>query len=281
MIQLNHLLSVLLLQFVISFSTEDSAAELLKKAKTAFDKVQYDEAITLLSKAIGLDATNPQAFYYRGLARSRKYRQEQSLADFSEAIRLDSKYAEAFRERGRVYDLTGKSDKALEDLNTALKLFPNDHRALSARGSILYELKQYKKAKDDLEAAIKIDPKEHTCYFVLATMQACCPEKEHRDGKAAVKNATKSCKLRSWYMSLDALAAAYAEDGQFEEAIKAQKKAIEAADKSGSKFLKGIYEKHLLLYEKGKPLRLRSFKSPAGDDEESGKERKGEEKMYR
>jgi tetratricopeptide (TPR) repeat protein len=237
--------------------------------KGAYDRSQYKEAIEHLTEAIRLDPTKAEAFHYRGLALSKDFGQEkQALADFTEAIRLNPKYADAYRERGWNCRQTRGDEKAIQDLNKAIELAPKDPNAFWMRGYVFYEVKQYKKAKMDCETAIKLNAKEHAVYSLLATMEACCPDNEHRDSKAAVKNAMKALELNSWHWNMDVLAAAYAEDGQFQEAIEWQKKAIEDAKtpKSGGRLLIPIYEKHLRLYEKNKPLRLRSLGKRDGDD---------------
>lgn len=75
-----------------------------------------------------------------------------------------------------------------------------------------------------------------------------------RNGKEAVVDAKAACNLCSWgdWDYIDTLAAAYAEAGDFESAIKFEQKAIAKAKKDDN--TKGAQER-LALYQQHKPFR--------------------------
>jgi tetratricopeptide (TPR) repeat protein len=88
----------------------------------------------------------------------------------------------------------------------------------------------------------------------LAWFWATCPNAEVRDGEKAVEYATKACELTTWENGgyVDTLAAAYAEVGDFTEAVKWQKNAIELFSDEVSEDIRNGLESRLRLYEAGK-----------------------------
>jgi tetratricopeptide (TPR) repeat protein len=87
----------------------------------------------------------------------------------------------------------------------------------------------------------------------LAWIRATDFNKEFRDGAEAVNLAERCCKLTNYQLNgtLDTLAAAYAEVGRFDDAIRWLTKALELADDAGKQEL----SKQLDSYRAGKPLR--------------------------
>ncbi len=109
---------------------------------------------------------------------------------------------------------------------------------------------KYAEAIGDYEAAARIDPDYAIAFNALASLQATCPAAEFRDGAKAVQNATRACELTNWKDAryVGTLAAAYAEAGDFETAVKWQKKAIILLPEK-----QDYYEDRLKLYQSGKP----------------------------
>jgi hypothetical protein len=62
----------------------------------------------------------------------------------------------------------------------------------------------------------------------LAWLESTCPDWRVRNGAKALKNAIELCEVTEWrsYRVLETLAAAYAESGEYEEAVRAQTEAI-------------------------------------------------------
>ena len=80
------------------------------------------------------------------------------------------------------------------------------------------------------------------------------PDPAFRNGERAVENARKACDLTAWtkWYLLDTLAAAYAENGDFENAVEWETNAVELTP---NEEYKQIGRERLSLYEHKKPYR--------------------------
>jgi hypothetical protein len=91
----------------------------------------------------------------------------------------------------------------------------------------------------------------------FARQLSTCPESRVRDGKRAVYYATEACQATRWKHAdyLDTLAAAYAEMGDYKEAVKWQQQALALG--WGDEAETARAERRLELYRGGKPYRER------------------------
>jgi tetratricopeptide (TPR) repeat protein len=90
----------------------------------------------------------------------------------------------------------------------------------------------------------------------LAYMLATCPVDPLRDGKEAVRLAEEAASVGGEFPeTYDTLAVAYAEDGRFDDAIKAAEKAIDIAEKQANIPAVLMIREHLKLFREHKPYR--------------------------
>jgi tetratricopeptide (TPR) repeat protein len=191
----------------------------------------------------------------RGEEFAKEGQYDKAIREFTEAIRLDPKNADAYHQRGLAYDQTKDYDKAISDFTEAVRLEAGESDHLRARGAVYEHKKDSANAVSDYNQAIQVEADNDDALDSLAWILATCPKDDVRDGKRAVELAKKACELRKWddADSLDTLAAAYAETGDFTEAVKWEKKALEF--EFAVKKNKKDAEARLKLYEAGKPYR--------------------------
>jgi WD40 repeat protein/tetratricopeptide (TPR) repeat protein len=90
----------------------------------------------------------------------------------------------------------------------------------------------------------------------IAWLLATFPRADLRNGTKAIEYATKACELTKWKSAniIDTLAAAYAEAGDFDSAVKRQKEAVDLLTEKEPAW-QAEFEERLKLYQSGKPYR--------------------------
>jgi tetratricopeptide (TPR) repeat protein len=163
--------------------------------------------------------------------------------------------AYSFFLRARAWHAEKDYDKAIADCDRALALDPQYTIPYSVRGDCWRAKKEYSKAAADFQKAIDIDADDIHALSRLSWLHSTCPAAEFRDGKKALELARKLCEVTHWEVgnSFDSFAAALAENGDFDEAVKWQQKAIN--DPEFTKLFGEDGAKRLELYKQRMPFR--------------------------
>ena len=123
--------------------------------------------------------------------------------------------------------------EALRDYTLALKIDPHFAPALINRGDSYSDLGRYGEAATDYRSAVEAEPKLARAYQAAAWLMATCPDEHYRNNKLATEAARKAVELDGHdYRSLETLAAAQANAGNFKEAQQTQEKAISKVPRS-------------------------------------------------
>ena len=159
-----------------------------------------------------------------------------------------------------------KLEAVVRSFKDAVARNPNDFDAYFEMGLVWHFYGQYGKALEMYNQAVAIRPHCAEALRARAEFLATCPEPSCRDGDAAVRDATVAIesaqqsgdfdtryKQRSY---LETLAAAYAEAGQFQQAVKLQQEAI---DRTITKRHRNPMQEALKEYESGRPRRREHF----------------------
>jgi len=276
-----------LIQSLSSWAAITNNPSFYEQGVESVNSRELDKAIKEFGEAIGLNPTNGLAFDYRGCCYFAKSDLDKAISDFEQAIRLNasdaiaafdlagayrakgefdksigcySAYmrlnptnAQAYKSRASDYSALGRYDKALEDWNEGLRLSPNDSTAFAMCGFDYFETGQFERAeRDDIEG-VRLGPTNDVALNNLAWLRATCPVASFRNGKEAVAAATKACELANWtrWEWVDTLAAAFAETGNFELAVKYEKQAMVMNGVSDS--ARKSMQHCLLLYEQQQP----------------------------
>jgi tetratricopeptide (TPR) repeat protein len=152
---------------------------------------------------------------------------DRAIDEATAAIRADPSPA-AHVSRGLLWQEAREYARAIADYNEAIRLDPWSEAAYQDRANALEAQGRYAEALADYDAAIRLDPGFDLPYNSRAWMRATCPDPRYRDGRQAVADALRACRLGDWKEAdyLGTLAAASAEAGDFDEAVRWQTEAI-------------------------------------------------------
>ena len=215
---------------------------------------ECEKAIGDFNEAIKLDPKSARAFIGRGTAWASQKKFGKAIDDASEAIWLDPLAIAAYDVRGRAWNAKKEFAKAIVDFTMALRLDSRRVQTYCDRGDAWAALNRYDKALSDFNEAIQIDESCARAHVSRAWLWATCKSDNYRDGPKAIASATRACELTDYHdvQPIEALAAAHAETGDFESAIKWQTRAngLRKGDAQ-----KAVGEARLQLFKQKKPLR--------------------------
>jgi tetratricopeptide (TPR) repeat protein len=142
---------------------------------------------------------------------------------------------------------------AIVEITKVLDKDSDNWRALRARADAYLSVGKHVEALADYERALKMSPENSGILNNFAWVLATSPDDNVRDGKRAIKLATKACEVTDYKEAhiLSTLASGYAEAGDFESAIKWSTKAVDLGEGEMKEQLKGELES----YQKKKPWR--------------------------
>lgn len=177
-----------------------------------------------------------------------------ALRHVSEVLASDPKFFPAYLIRAEIYLAQGKFQLAAQDCNAGLKIEPQFVDLAILRAEANRGLRNYTAGLRELDHVISIRPPRTSVMAMAfngrAWLRATCPDAAFRDGRKAIDDAKRACSLTNSQNAsyLDTLAAAYAEAGDFDSAIKTEQQAIKNGDSATRRA-------HLASFQHRKPIR--------------------------
>ena len=218
---------------------------------------ELEPATALFERAIRSKPDFADGHNNLGLVRHRQGRLDEAVSFFREALRCDPSFVDAHNNLGILLAQQGRSSEALEHFHEAVRIrpsFANAHRNL---GLTLEGLGRTNEAAGEYRETLRLTPDAQDVEERLAWILATDPDSGVRNGAEAVRlsEAANAATGGRDPHALDVLAAAYAEAGRFDDAVRAATRALELAGASAGAEAREGAERRLALYRAGRPFR--------------------------
>ena len=254
---------------------------------------KLEEAIDAFQNALKLDPSMGDAHENLGLALARKGRLQESLMHFCDAARLEPENVKVHNAYAVMLGEAGRTEEAMREFQIALQLAPDSAATHANFANLLAKQHARDEAMAQYSEALRLNPGFVEAHYHIASLlleEGRTEEAAAHDiaalqvkpdyvpamvslawiyatdrGKAATQNAAEAvrlaeqaCRISGCKESgeLDTLAAAYANTGRFEEAVKTGEEAFSIAKAAGENGFADSVRARIDLYKKGSPFRL-------------------------
>jgi len=218
---------------------------------------ELDTAVARFQAALGDKPDFAEAFDNLGMVKQRQGRPDEAIALFRQALRSDPNLPNAHNNLGIMLAQGGNTAGALEHFDQAVKLRPSFAKAQQNRGISLERLGRTGEAVAAYRETLRLTPATLDVQKRLAWILATDPDGRVRNGAEAVRLATAASAAAGERdpQALDVLAAAFAEAGRLDDAVRAAERALELAGTSASPAATEAVRARIALYRSGRAFR--------------------------
>jgi tetratricopeptide (TPR) repeat protein len=218
---------------------------------------RFDEGVALLAGALERSPNQPWIRFRLGELMLDAGRNDEAREHFEAYLKAVPDDPRARFSLGvlarRANDLTA----AKEHWESVIQTAPGFLQAHMALVEMALEQRDFATAERRIRAGLEQAPEAAGLLNGLAWILATSPDDGQRDGEEAVRLAEKACELtqRRQHETVDTLAAAYAEAGRFDDAVRTAREAIRLAEEANNEGAVADYRERLELYETKQPYR--------------------------
>jgi tetratricopeptide (TPR) repeat protein len=220
---------------------------LARQGRAADAIVEYREALRINPDAIDAHNNLGDSLAHQG-------KMAEAIAEYREALRIEPAFAEAHYNLGAALARQGQIEQAIAEYREALRINPDYADAHNNLGLILARQGQFGEAIAHVDKALQLQPSSLSHQNNLAWMLATAPEPSLRNGPRALALAMKANQATGGSNPnvIQTLAAAYAEAGQFADAVRTVLQALAMAEANTAQA--DELRRELKLYQTGRPF---------------------------
>ena len=247
------------------------------RARVYYQKKKYKDALKDVEKIITFQEGDVDAMFLRSLIYAGMEDYDAAIEEMEFLVQEIPGEPMLRSTLASLYVSAKMHAKAIEIYDDILKNDPEDERALTGRGDAKLNSGNHAAAVADYEAALEINDEDDHILNNLAWVLSTSPEDDVRDGKRALELALQAAEVTDYKTAhvLSTLAAAYAESGDFENAVKWSEKSIELADEGRQK--EDLMEE-LETLKAGQPIRENEAEDDKESDDKESDDKESDEK---
>ena len=218
---------------------------------------QMDQGIEQYQKAIEIDSKAPLTHFDLGVALAQEGNLAAAIVEYQKAIQLQLDYLQARNNLGDALLRTGQTAAAIDDFQEALKLAPQSTTLRNNLAFIFLRTGRVSEAVVEFQKVLEIQPDNVDACQYLAWVLAASPDASLRDGPKAIALAQKANDVSGGKDPgiLSTLSAAYANAGQFSDALTTAQQGLQLASAHGDSATAGNLQAEIGLYQANLPAR--------------------------
>lgn len=216
-----------------------------------------DAAIAHYHKAINIKPDYAQAHYSLALVLAQKGRLDEAITRYERAIEIHPPYFDAQNNLGSALLQAGRRNEAIARFKFALRINPRSAQAHNNLAVALVQKGRIAEAVLHYEEVLKIDHRHMMAHNNLAWILSTSADASIRNGARAVELARRANELAGGAdpFMLRTLAAAHAEAGHLDDALRTAQQALDLASTQANEPLTRGLRDDLGLYKARRPVR--------------------------
>jgi Tfp pilus assembly protein PilF len=217
----------------------------------------WRDSETLFTHALAVTSNNDVALNNLGIIFLDKGQLDEAISQLQAAIDLRPENGPAHDNLAKTLLRKGRLPEAMVHYRKFLEIEPGNVEARNTLGTALIQQGRVSEAIAQWREVLAIEPDNGNAASNLAWVFATCPEDSIRNGTRAVELAEKAMRISGGKIAMiyKVLAAAYAENGRFSDAIETARRGGALANRAGHPALVSELESNIALYQSGRPIR--------------------------
>jgi tetratricopeptide (TPR) repeat protein len=222
--------------------------------------IVWSDDVILWKDCVTKSPHKPRQHYNLGVVLAQNGNLDDAIKHYHTALSIKPDYVEAYYNLGNALAQKGDDKAAIYNYQKTLQINPDFFKAYYNIARIMSNQGKTGEAIYNFKKALALNSEIPQTLYNLSWIYATSENRRYRNGIKAIRLAEKLCMLTGYRqpLALDALAAAYAEYGNFNKAAETARRALDLALQIGpEEHIIGL-KKRLKLYQSGQSYRKNS-----------------------